>query len=125
MSLAPVRLRVPLGVQVGVVAVLFAAALVVLWTTGASVVAREHRRSEAKSLLDRAGNDLAARGREIIARAGEFPDFPEEQPRAQLDRELSTKAAAALGRHGNIEGGYFVLRFKSFLGTAALKGKPT
>jgi signal transduction histidine kinase len=116
---------VPLGVQVGVVAVLFAAALVVLWTTGASVVAREHRRSEAKSLLDRAGNDLAARGHEIIARAGEFPDFPEEQPRAQLDRELSTKAAAALGRHGDIEGGYFVLRFKSFLGTAASKGKPT
>jgi hypothetical protein len=36
------------------------------------VIARDHRRSEAKDLLDRAGNDLAARGREIIARAGVF-----------------------------------------------------
>src|SRR5271156_6278892 len=102
MSLAPARLRVPLGVQVGMVAALFAAALVVLWTTGASVVARERRRSEAKYLLDRAGNELAARGREIIARAGGFPDFPEEQSRAQLDRELSAKATAALAHHRDI-----------------------
>ena len=80
MSLAPVRLRVPLGVQVGMVAALFAASLVVLWTTGASVVARERRRSEAKYLLDRAGNELAARGREIIARAGDFPTFPRSSP---------------------------------------------
>ena len=124
MSLAPTRLRVPVGVQVGMVAALFAAALLVLWTTGASVVAREQRRSEAKYLLDRAGNDLAARGREIIARAGEFPDFPEEQSRAQLDRELSAKATAALAHHRDIEGGYLVKRFKTFLGTAALKSKP-
>jgi two-component system sensor histidine kinase HydH len=124
MSFAPVRLRVPLGAQVGVVAVLFAAALVVLWTTGASVVARERRRSEAKALLDRAGNDLASRGREIIARAGEFPDFPEESSRAVLDRELAGKAAAALAPHKDIEGGYLVLRFKSFLGTAASKHGP-
>ena len=94
MSFDPVKLRVPLGVQVGVVAVLFVAALVALWTTGASVVARERRRSEAKGLLDPAGNELAARGREIIARAGEFPDFPEEPSRDELDRELSAKAAA-------------------------------
>ena len=63
MSLAELKFRVPVGVQVGVVAALFVAALVVLWMTGASVVAREHRRSEAKSMLDRAGEDLAAQGR--------------------------------------------------------------
>ena len=57
------------------VAALFVAALLALWTTGASVVAREHRRSEAKVLLDRAGDELAARGRGIIARAGEFPEL--------------------------------------------------
>jgi signal transduction histidine kinase len=125
MSLAPARLRVPLGVQVGLVAALFAAALVVLWTTGASVVARERRRSEAKSLLDRAGNDLAARGREVIAGAGEFPDFPEEQSRSGLDHELSIQAAAALAQHRDVDGGYFVKRFKRFFGTARLHHPPT
>jgi two-component system sensor histidine kinase HydH len=124
MSIAPVRFRVPLGVQVGVVAALFLAALVALWTTGASVVARERRRSEAKSLLDRAGNELAARGSEIIARAGEFPDFPEEPTRDALDRALSTQTAAALAPYEHIDGGYLVLRFKSFLGTTVREGPP-
>ena len=36
--------RVPIGVQVGAVAALFVAALVVLWMAGASVLARERRR---------------------------------------------------------------------------------
>jgi len=124
MSIAPARLRVPLGVQVGLVAALFAAALVVLWTTGASVVARERRRSEAKSLLDHAGNDLAARGREIIGGAGEFPDFPGEESRTELDHALSTMAAAALAHYNDVEGGYFVKRFNRFLGTAPLNHLP-
>ena len=114
--------RVPLGVQVGVVAALFVAAIAALWTTSASVVARERRRSEAKGLLDRAGRDLAARGQEIIAQAGEFPDFPEDSSRVALDRDLSAQASAALAGYKDIEAGYLVLRFKSFLGTAALKG---
>lgn len=125
MSLATIRFRVPLGVQVGMVAALFLAALIALWTTGASVVARERRRSEAKGLLDRAGDDLADRGGELIADAGSFPDFPEEPSRAALDRKLSAQAAAALGPHPGIEGGYLVLRFKSFLGTAPLTGELT
>jgi two-component system sensor histidine kinase HydH len=122
MSLASGWFRVPLGVQVGVVAALFVAALAALWMTGASVVARERRRSEAKGLLDRAGRDLDARGQEIIARAGEFPDFPEDTSRVALDRDLSAQASAALAGYKDTEGGYLVLRFKSFLGTAALKG---
>jgi signal transduction histidine kinase len=124
MSLVPTRLRLPLGVQVGLVAALFAAALIVLWTTGASVVARERRRSEAKSLLDRAASELAVRGFKIIARGGEFPDFPEEESRTELDRMLTKKASAALAPHGGVEGGYFVKRFKSFLGTAASNHAP-
>ena len=124
MLFAPVRLRVPLGIQVGAVAALFVAALVALWTTGASVVARERRRSEAKGLLDRAGDELTARGREIIARAGDFPDYPEEPSREVLDRELSAVTTAALARREGFEGGYLVLRYKSFFGTVAGKGRP-
>ncbi|MGZ5952262.1 MAG: two-component system sensor histidine kinase NtrB, partial [Isosphaeraceae bacterium] len=122
MPLAPRKLRVPLGVQVGAVAALFVAALVALWAAAASVVAREQRRSEAKNLLNLAGTNLADRGIQIIARGGEFPDFPEEASRSRLDRELSTQAVAALADHEGIEGGYFVQRFKTFLGTAALTG---
>src|SRR5258708_38458973 len=117
MSLSTGWFRVPLGVQVGLVAALFIAALAALWTTGASVLASERRRSEAKSLLDRAGRDLAVRGQVSMARAGEFPDFPEESSRETLDRDLSLQARAALMSYKDIEGGYLVLRFKSFLGT--------
>jgi two-component system, NtrC family, sensor histidine kinase HydH len=125
MALARFNLRVPLGLQVSVVAALFVAALVVLWTTGASVVGRERRRSQAKELLERAGEDLAARGRGIIARAGEFPDYPEEPSRTELDQALAAKATEALAKYDGIEGGYLVLRFRSFLGTATGKGKST
>ena len=96
MSLARFGARVPIGVQVSIVAALFVAALVVLWLTGASVVARERRRSEAKGLLDRAGNALADRGRDTIAGAREFPFFTEERARAELDEKLTREAAAAL-----------------------------
>jgi two-component system, NtrC family, sensor histidine kinase HydH len=124
MSLARFKLRVPLALQVSIVAALFVAALVVLWITGASVVARERRRSQAKDLLEIAGNELAARGREPIARAGEFPDHPEEPSREELDRQLSAAAAQALENHAGveIEGGFLVLRFKSFMGTAPSRG---
>ncbi len=115
-------IRLPIGGQVGVVAALFVAALLVLWTTGASVVAREQRRSKAKSLLHRAGADLVARGRGIIGRACTF-EFPEEPSRAKLDHELADLAAAVLTDYEGLEGGYWVLeRFRSFLGTVRLKG---
>jgi signal transduction histidine kinase len=115
------RFRVPIGIQVGVVAALFVAALVVLWATGASVVERERRRSVAKDLLDRAGKDLAARGGPIIARGGGFPDYPDDQSRTGLDRKLSAVAAAALANYEGLAGGYLVLSFRSFLGTVLAK----
>ena len=71
-------------------------------------------------MLERAGDALAARGRDIIAGAGEFPNYPEEQSRDELDRKLSAQAAALLPHDRGIEGGYLVLRFKSFLGTVLL-----
>jgi signal transduction histidine kinase len=118
MTLDPIRFRVPISVQVGTVAALFVAALVALWTTGASVVARERRRSDAKNLLEHAGEALNERGRAIIAGAGGFPNFPEEHSREELDRKLTEHAANVLPRAQGIEGGYFVLSFKDFLGSA-------
>jgi hypothetical protein len=123
MPIARLRLRVPLGVQVGMVAALFVAALVLLWTTGARVVARERRRSETKGLLDRAGAALSARGRELIARAEGFPYFPEDRVQADIDGRLSSEAAVALARYEGIEGGYFVLGFNRFLGTYPSRGQ--
>jgi two-component system, NtrC family, sensor histidine kinase HydH len=122
MAFDPWKYRVPIGVQVGAVAALFVAALIVLWSTGASVVARERRRSEAKSMLERAGDGLTVRGRKMIAGAGDFPNFPEEQSRDELQKNLSTEAAAVLARDQGIDGGYFVLRFKGFLGTVLEAG---
>jgi two-component system, NtrC family, sensor histidine kinase HydH len=117
-----VKYKIPISVQVGAVAALFFAALVALWTTVALLDARERRRSEAKGMLERAGDALTARGRDIIAGAGEFPSYPEEQSRDELDRALSAQAAALLPRDQGIEGGFLVLRFKSFLGTVLLGG---
>ena len=123
MPLDPFHLRIPISVQVGVVAALFVAALIALWTTGASVVARERRRSEAKRMLERTGDVITARGRDIIAGAGDFLNFPEVQSRDGLDRELSAQVAATLPRGEGIDGGYFVLRFRGFLGKV-LEGGP-
>ena len=78
MSLARLGSRVPIGVQVGVVAALFVAALIVLWLTGASVLARERRRSEAKVLLERAGKRPGRAGPGHDRRAQEFPFYREE-----------------------------------------------
>jgi two-component system sensor histidine kinase HydH len=111
------KFRLPLGVQVGMVAALFIAALVVLWTTGVQVVARERRRAEAKSWLSEAGGRLAAGSGEVIRRAGGFPLYPEDRLQTELDRELTSRATKALQEFDGIEGGFFVLAFKGFFGT--------
>jgi two-component system sensor histidine kinase HydH len=118
------KLRIPISVQVGVVAALFVAAILVLWTTGASVVARERRRAEARGMLEKAGTELEEKGRDILARVRQFPEYLEAQSRAELDRELAASAAESLAPHEGIEGGYLVLRFKSFLGTHLLEKGP-
>ncbi len=117
MSFDPRRYRVPISVQVGAVAALFMAALIVLWSTGASFYVRERRRADAKAMLERAGALLTAGGREIIAGASEFPYFAEEPSRDLLNRKLSARAMTALAPGEGLDGGYFVQSFRGFLGT--------
>ena len=86
-------------------------------------------RSQAKELLEHAGDDLAARGREPIAWRRAISDFPESRHRGRsFDRQLSATATQRRWRISpvvpEIQGGYLVLRFKSFLGTAPPRGKP-
>ena len=50
----------------------------------------------------------------------DFPDFPEEPSRDLLDRQLAIKTARLLSRYKEIEGGYWVVNFKRFLGTVLL-----
>lgn len=117
------RFRVPFGVQVGAVAVLFIAAVLALWTTGASVVARERRRASVKTLLERAGDELAARGLEGLNAAKRFPFFPDDQERDALDLRLFGASTATLSRYEGVEGGYFVVGYKSFLGSTGPAGR--
>ena len=73
MPLAPRKLGVPLGVRMARWPYCSWLRWLRLWATGASVVARERRRSEAKNLLNLAGTKLADHGIQIIARVGPVP----------------------------------------------------
>ncbi len=124
MSMTRLRSRIPIGVQVGAVAALFVAALVDLWITGAAVVARERKRSEARALLDLADDQLADRGHPAIARARDFVrDFPYYTDRAELqklDHDLVEETRQALDdpKFRGVEGGYFVQGYGGvFMGT--------
>lgn len=125
MSLTWLRARIPIGIQVGAVAALFVAALVVLWTTGASVVARERRRSEARKMLDRADDELIARGRDALASLGNDFDYREESDRIRLDATLKERARVALLAFEGANGGYFVSYYDSFMGTVADYPEPS
>ncbi len=125
MSLTRLRARIPIGVQVGAVAALFVAALVVLWTTGASVVARERRRSEARRMLDQADDELAARCLDAIASLGNDFDYREESDRIRLDATLKERGRAALRAFEGVEGGYFVSYYDSFMGTVVEHPAPS
>src|SRR5215475_3427060 len=96
-------LRVPLKVQVGAVVALLVAALASLWSTSASVIGREHRRASAKGLLDRAGDALADRGREVLAGAPRWPDYLDPADWEKLDRALTAESGAALRRFEGVE----------------------
>jgi hypothetical protein len=91
------RVKVPLRVQVGAVASLFVAALVLLWSTWASVVERERRRVEAKALLERAGKALTDRGSPVLAGApGDSFFFVEPRDWDALQERLEAEARQAL-----------------------------
>jgi two-component system sensor histidine kinase HydH len=101
-------MRVPLGVQVGVVAVLFAAALATLWATGAEVVEREGRRETAKQVLDQAGDALARQGSGALADVPEWPNTLNPEEWHALDRQLAAGANTVLAPFKDVEGGYYV-----------------
>src|SRR4051812_33705677 len=98
MSLSPSRHwpRIPLKIQVGLVAALFVAALATLWTTWASVVVREGQRTTTRVVLDRAGTALAGRGGEILAGAPSWPYAISQHDWDELDQRLAREADDAL-----------------------------
>ena len=75
MSFDPRRYRVPISVQVGAVAALFIAALVVLWSTGASFLRASERRADARAMLERAGVPAHRGWAQIIAGRRGIPLF--------------------------------------------------
>lgn len=107
----------PVAVQVGTVAALFAASLGTLAFTGASVVHREGRRASAQETLARAGIELAGRGAGALATVRPWPSMTVDEWDA-LNRRLTTGAAEGLRRFDGVEGGYFVLDGRRFLGAA-------
>jgi two-component system, NtrC family, sensor histidine kinase HydH len=111
-------MRVPLRLQIGVVVALFVAALATLWSTSASVVARERRRVSAGVDLSRGGEAMAERGGGLLSSAPrEFDELDRDQW-DDLDRRLGEQTAYALGPFDGVEGGYFLRDHKRFLGAA-------
>jgi signal transduction histidine kinase len=111
-------LRVPLKVQIGLVVALFLAALLALWSTWASVVVREGRRSSTRAVLDRGGADLAVRGTRTLADAPRWPYAISQHDWDELDRGLAREADAALRPLEGVAGGYYLRDFRKFLGTS-------
>ncbi|MEO6811900.1 MAG: ATP-binding protein [Isosphaeraceae bacterium] len=104
--------KIPLGVQIGAVVLLFAAATAMLWSTGAAVVERERRRGTAQATLTRVGDELEARGRaslEAILRGPSFM-FVEGADRVALEERLTEVARQVVARFpAGVEGGFLVL----------------
>jgi two-component system sensor histidine kinase HydH len=103
-------LRVPLAVQIGVVVVLFAAALGTLWYTSASVVGREERRALANDRLKEASDILEARGQAALSDFRKFSDFMFMEPDdwSRLARRLSAEAVAVRTLYPDVEAGFYL-----------------
>src|SRR4051812_13519793 len=110
-------IRVPLKIQIGAVITLFVAALATLWTTSASVVARDWRRVQAGDVLDRAGVELARLGGPVLASAPRWPYELDQAEWEDLDRRLFEQSERALAGFDGVEGGYFLRDQRKFLGT--------
>ncbi|MBV8266063.1 MAG: hypothetical protein JO252_06935 [Planctomycetaceae bacterium] len=112
-----VRFRVPLGVQVGAVALLFAAALVTLWVNGVSAFRREHRRATSARMMTEASAQMTKQGVGALEAVPLWPNLLDAPEWDKLDRRLSAVTASVLARYDSVEGGYFV-RDGKFLGYA-------
>jgi two-component system, NtrC family, sensor histidine kinase HydH len=118
MPLSSFQLRVPMGIQVGIVATLFVAAIGAMLTTGASIAEREGRRASARGLLDQAGRILQARGAAILARAPQWHNGLDLKDWDALDRALTAVATESLTAFDGVEGGYYLNDIHRFLGSA-------
>ena len=112
-----VRFRVPLGVQVGAVALLFAAALVTLWVNGVSAFRREHRRATSARMMTEASAQMTKQGVGALEAVPLWPNLLDAPEWDKLDRRLSAVTVSVLARYDSVEGGYFV-RDGKFLGYA-------
>jgi signal transduction histidine kinase len=117
-------MRVPLWVQIAVVASLFVAAIGTLLTNAASLADLEVRRASARGLLDQAGPALAGRGAAALARAPRWPNDLDLSDWDALDQELAAAADAALASFDGVEGGYYLDDFHRFLGGAFPTQRP-
>ena len=103
------RFELPLGVEIGAVVVLFAAALGTLWYTSSRVVEREERRARANDRLKEASDQLEAGGKDALGGIRQFPDyFMETGDWSALEGRLSGEAARIQARYPEVEGGYYV-----------------
>ena len=100
-------IRIPLGVQVGAVALLFAAASATLWVTSSQVVARESRRAEARRHLAETCRALADRARASGLAGNPWPRLAEPAEQEADARALEAASAAVLAGSTDVRGGYF------------------
>lgn len=114
-----------LALQVGAVAILFAAALASLWRTASEALERERRRETARQVLDQAGAELARATAPDLAEVPDFPYTLDPEEWAALDQRLSRLAASVLERFEGVEGGFYVLSsVNRYLGQAFPTEKP-
>ena len=91
-----VRFRVPLGMQVGAVALLFAAALMTLWVTGVSAFRREHRRATSARMMTEASAQMSKQGVGALEAVPLWPNLLDASEWDKLDRRLSAVTATVL-----------------------------
>lgn len=107
MNVPPIRVRIPLAVQVGAVALLFAAASATLWITSTRVVARESRRALARRHLAETCQALVDRAGAARLAGNPWPLLAEPTDQEADARALETTSAAVLDGSADVRGGYF------------------
>jgi signal transduction histidine kinase len=121
----PKAIRIPLAIQVGAVAALFAAASVALWYTGTSVAKREERRASARRVLAMATEALVERGSAGLAGVRRWPYLAEPSEREELGRRLAREAEAVMAEYPGVMGGFFLREEGQFLPAFPSERYPT
>lgn len=116
--------RIPLPVQLAAVGLLLAGSVLALGVTVASVVRREGRRLSAERDLAIAGDRLGARGVAALAEVPNWPGTLGPAQWAEIGRRLRAASTATLADFRGVEGGYFALEGRRFLGSAFPTRRP-